>query len=90
MKTTKPAIILVRPQLPENIGMVARVMQNFDLTELILVLPRKRWPNKKSLDSAKSAKNIINKVKVYNSLELALSKFNYVQYAPSNIPLNEE
>ncbi len=58
--------------------MVARVMQNFDLTELILVLPRKRWPNKKSLDSAKSAKNIIKKVKVYNSLELALSKFNYV------------
>ena len=62
LKTTKPAIILVRPQLPENIGMVARVMQNFDLTELILVLPRKGWPNKKSLDSAKSAKNIINRL----------------------------
>ena len=43
MKIKKPAIVLVRPQLPENIGMVARVMSNFSLKELILVIPRENW-----------------------------------------------
>ena len=56
MKHNQPAIILVRPQLPENIGMVARVMENYNLNELIIVSPREKWPNKKSLESSKKAK----------------------------------
>ena len=74
----KPAIILVRPQLPENIGMVARVMQNFDLKDLILVRPREKWPNKKTINASKSASNIINKAKVYDSISEAISTFNLI------------
>ena len=83
MKINKPAIILVRPQLPENIGMVARVMDNFNLKELILVSPREKWPNKKSLESSKQAKKIIKNAKVFNSLSEALSKFQFV-FATTN------
>jgi len=78
LKLNKPAIILVRPQLPENIGMVARVMNNFNLQELIIVSPREKWPNKKSLESSKQAKNIIKNTKIFNSLPEALSKFKFV------------
>ena len=78
MKLNQPAIILVRPQLPENIGMVARVMNNFNLKELIIVSPREKWPNKKSLESSKQAETIIKNTKVFNSLPEALSKFQFV------------
>ena len=40
-----PAIILVQPQMAENIGAAARAMLNFGLTELRLVAPRDGWPN---------------------------------------------
>ena len=78
MKTVKPAIILVRPQLPENIGMVARAMDNCGLKNLIIVSPREIWPNKRALQSSANSKIIITKAKVYNSLNAALSTFNYV------------
>lgn len=42
---TPPVIILDRPQMPENIGAVARVMANFSLSELRLVAPRDGWPD---------------------------------------------
>ena len=64
MKIIKPSIILVRPQLPENIGLIARAMHNFGLNELILVSPREKWPNIKSLKSSKHAATIIKKTKV--------------------------
>ncbi len=78
MTTNKPSIILVRPQLPENIGMVARVMNNFSLNELIIVNPRDDWFNDKSINSAKKADKIISKAKVYSTLSDALKKFTYV------------
>ncbi len=78
MIINKPSIILVRPQLPENIGMVARVMNNFSLNELIIVNPRKDWLNDKSINSAKKANNIITNAKVYSNLEDALKKFTFV------------
>ena len=83
MKFLKPAIILVRPQLPENIGMIARAMQNFGLSELILVNPRGSWPNNKSIESAKSAKNIIKNVKIFDSLSKAVEKYNLI-FATTN------
>ena len=61
MKTIKPAIILVRPQLPENIGLTLRAMHNCGLDRLILVSPREKWPNKKAIHSAANAKIIIKK-----------------------------
>ena len=78
MTPKNPSIILVRPQLPENIGMVARVMNNFGLKDLIIVSPRENWLNSKSLNAAKKADKIINNIKVYDDLEIALSNFSYV------------
>ena len=78
MKVLKPAIILVRPQLPENIGMVARVMQNFNLKDLILVKPREKWPNNKAIKASKNASSIIKKAKIYNSIPEAISAFKLV------------
>ena len=78
MKSKKPAIILVRPQLPENIGMVARAMNNFDFKDLNLVNPRIKWPNKISFQASKNAKLITKNTKVFNSLSNALEKYNFV------------
>jgi len=73
-----PSIILVRPQLPENIGMVARVMHNFGLKDLIIVSPRDNWLNTKSINSAKKADKILKNIKIYKNLETALKNFTYV------------
>ena len=78
MSSKNPSIILVRPQLPENIGMVARAMHNFGLKDLIVVSPRDKWLNNKSINAAKKATKIIKNIKVYDDLELALSNFSYV------------
>ena len=61
MKTIKPTIVLVRPQLPENIGLTLRAMHNCGLDDLILISPRRRWPNLKAIDAAANAKFIIKK-----------------------------
>ena len=78
MIINKPSIVLVRPQLSENIGMVARVMNNFSLKDLIVVNPKNNWNNDKSINAAKKAKNLIKNVKVYTNLADALKKFTYV------------
>ena len=78
MKFLKPSIVLIRPQLPENIGLTARAMYNCGLQELIIVSPREKWPNKKAMDSSANAKLIIKKSKIYDSINKALSNFNFV------------
>ncbi len=78
MKKINPTIILVRPQLAENIGMAARVMDNFGLSKLSIVNPRDGWPSKKAENSAKHAKKLINKAKVYEYLDDAVSNFDLV------------
>ena len=60
MKKIKPTIILVRPQLSENIGMAARAMDNFGLSKLSIINPRDGWPSKKAENSAKHADKVIN------------------------------
>ena len=59
MPVVRPSIILVKPQLPENIGLVARAMDNCGLKNLILVSPREKWPNNLSLQSSVNSKKII-------------------------------
>ena len=78
MKKINPTIILVRPQLSENIGMAARAMDNFGLSKLFIVNPRDGWPSKKAETSAKHADKIINKAKVYDNLDDAVSNFDLV------------
>ncbi|MGD9912847.1 MAG: RNA methyltransferase [Rhizobiaceae bacterium] len=73
-----PAIILVEPQLGENIGMVARAMANFGLTELRLVNPRDGWPNEKAIATASKADHVINAVQVFHKLEHAIGDLNFV------------
>jgi tRNA/rRNA methyltransferase len=73
-----PVIILVEPQLGENIGMVARAMANFGLSELRLVSPRDGWPNEKAVAAASSATWVIDNAKVYPDLRAALADLGFV------------
>lgn len=73
-----PAIILVEPQLGENIGMVARAMANFGLAELRLVKPRDGWPSEKARAAASKADHVIDGVVVYETLAEAIGDLNYV------------
>ena len=73
-----PAIILVHPQLGENIGMVARAMANFGLAELRLVNPRDGWPSEKAISAASNAHHVIEAAKVYPSLEAAVADLEFV------------
>ena len=76
--TGGPVIVLVEPQLPENIGMVARAMANFGLSELRLVNPREEFPNEKAIATASKADHIINGAQVFDSLREAISDINFV------------
>ena len=78
MKKINPTILLVRPQLSENIGMTARVMDNFGLSKLSIVSPRDGWPSKKAKDTSKHGIKIITNAKVFDSLEKALADYNFV------------
>lgn len=64
----KPAVILIAPQMGENIGSAARVMLNFGVKDLRIVNPRDGWPNPKAVDMAKGAKQIIHDAQIFTSL----------------------
>src|SRR5260370_33924259 len=64
-----PVIILVEPQLGENIGMTARAMGNFALTQLRLVRPRDGWPNVAAEGAAAGAHPILARVEPFDTLE---------------------
>lgn len=68
-----PAVVLVRPQMGENIGAVARVLLNFGLVSLRLVAPRDRWPNPKAEVVAVGADHVLKNARVEWALEDALS-----------------
>ena len=73
-----PAVILVEPQLGENIGMVARAMANFGLAELRLVNPRDGWPSEKARAAASKADHVIDRSTVFETLEDAIKDLNFV------------
>lgn len=77
-KEVNPAIILIRPQMGENIGAAARAMANFGLKELRLVAPRDGWPNPKASDTAGRALNIIDDASVHESVSDALADCQFV------------
>jgi tRNA/rRNA methyltransferase len=60
-----PVIVLVRPQLGENIGKAARAMLNFGLTEMRLVAPRDGWPNPSTGPAASGADEVLQQAKVF-------------------------
>ncbi|WP_082472565.1 TrmH family RNA methyltransferase [Sphingomonas sp. Leaf357] len=68
-----PVIVLVRPQLGENIGKAARAMLNFGLTELRLVAPRDGWPNPSAGPAASGADVVLERAQVYASVAEAVA-----------------
>ena len=78
MLTNNISFILHKPQLSENIGACARGLKNFNFKRLIVIDPNPIYPNDKILATSVGAKNIINRSKVYNNLESAVKKIDYV------------
>ena len=77
-----PVIILVRPQLGENIGKAARAMLNFGLTEMRLVSPRDGWPNPSAGPAAAGADVVLEQAQVFKSIADATADCAHV-YATS-------
>jgi len=73
-----PIVILVEPQLADNIGAAARAMANFGLSRLRLVNPREGWPAERAWVMASGAHRILDDVKVFDSVEAAIGDLNYV------------
>jgi len=69
----KPVIVLVRPQLGQNIGKAARAMLNFGLTEMRLVAPRDGWPNPDAGPSASGADIVLEQAQVFGSVKQAIA-----------------
>lgn len=68
-----PIIILVRPQLGENIGKAARAMLNFGLTELRLVAPRDGWPNPQAGPAASGADIVLERAQLFDTAPEAIA-----------------
>ncbi|HEX4695314.1 RNA methyltransferase [Sphingomonas sp.] len=71
--TEYPVIVLVRPQLGENIGKAARAMLNFGLTEMRLVSPRDGWPNPSAGPAASGADVVLEQARVFSSVADAVA-----------------
>ena len=72
------SFILHQPQLSENIGACARAMKNFKFKKLIIVKPKPIFPNDKIFATSVGAKDLIINTKVYETLEPAIKKEDYV------------
>ena len=73
MGARPPVIVLVRPQLGQNIGKAARAMLNFGLTEMRLVAPRDGWPNPDAGPSASGADIVLERATVFATVEDAIA-----------------
>lgn len=73
-----PAVILVAPQLGENIGTAARAMLNFGLTDLRIVRPRDGWPNERARAAASGADIVIDNVQLFDRTADAVAGLDYV------------
>lgn len=73
-----PSVILMEPQLADNIGMVARACANFGFDNLRLVNPRDGWPNEKARIAASGANYVIDDAEAYPTLEASIADLNWV------------
>ena len=78
MTQSQPAIVLVRPQLGENIGSSARAMWNCGLDDLRVVAPRDGWPNAKARASATGALHVVDRARVFPTVEEAIGDLGFV------------
>jgi tRNA/rRNA methyltransferase len=70
---SRPVIVLVRPQLGQNIGKAARAMLNFGLTEMRLVAPRDGWPNPEAGPAASGADEVLEQAQVFATVAESIS-----------------
>lgn len=77
-QTATPAIILVEPQLGENIGTAARAMANFGLKDLRIVAPRDGWPNEQAQKSSANAISVVDNAVIYETVEDAIRDLHFV------------
>jgi tRNA/rRNA methyltransferase len=73
-----PVVILVSPQLGENVGAAARAMLNFGLTDLRLVRPQCGWPNVKAVQAASGATEVLNRLRVFDRVEDAAGDLHHL------------
>jgi tRNA/rRNA methyltransferase len=73
VETPGPVVILVEPQMGENIGAAARAMANFGLSKLRLVKPKQAWPNEKAHMMAAGADRILDGAVLYDDLPSAIA-----------------
>jgi tRNA/rRNA methyltransferase len=76
--TGGPAIVLVEPQLGENIGTAARAMLNCGLDDLRLVKPRDGWPSAKAVAAASGADRVLDQARLYPDLRAAVADLHHV------------
>ncbi|NNE80232.1 MAG: RNA methyltransferase [Silicimonas sp.] len=75
---TKPAFVLVRPQMGENIGAAARAMWNFGLDRMSIVAPRDGWPNPSAVAMASGAGRLLDEARVFATTAEALGETTFV------------
>ena len=80
-----PAIILVEPQLGENIGFAARAMLNAGLMDLRIVKPRDGWPNDRAVATASGADQVLDAARLYGSVEAAIADLTRVYAATARL-----
>ena len=85
MSLNKIYFILVRPQIGENIGSVARAIKNFNIKHLRIVNPRCNWPNQKALATSVGAKDILKLTKIYTSVEKSIEDLDVIFASSSRI-----
>ncbi len=73
-----PVVVLVEPQMAENIGTTARAMANFGLSRLRLVAPRDGWPNAKAYPAASGANRVLDEAELFDTLDEAIGDLTYV------------
>ena len=78
MSLGKIHFILVRPQIGENIGSVARALKNFKIKHLRIVSPRCNWPSQKALATSVGAKDVLKSAKIFNSIEKAIGDLDMI------------
>lgn len=78
LTTRAPVVVLVEPQLGENIGMCARAMANTGMSELRLVKPRDGWPSDKAVAASAGADEIVNGAKLFETLPEAVADCHFL------------
>ena len=82
---TKPAFVLIQPQMGENIGAAARAMLNFGLDHMRITAPRDGWPNPKAVAMASGAGRVLDAARIYDTTDAALADRTYTYATTARI-----